>query len=787
MNMNEADVRSKFILPALINAGWDLHRQIREEVSFTDGRIIVSGNEHKRGDRKRVDYLLYYKSNIPIAVIEAKGSDHSLGSGLQQAMDYSTALDIPFAYSSNGIGFLEHDFTILEGTIETEIDISNFPSPEELWRRYKVSKGFDASAERIVTQDYHFELEGKKPRYYQRVAINRTVEAVVRNQQRILLVMATGTGKTYTAFQIVYRLWKAGLKKRILFLADRNILINQAKNNDFSPFGDKMIKISNRQIDKAHEIYLSLYQAVTGNEDWKNIYKQFSPTFFDLIIIDECHRGSAAEDSSWREILDYFKTATQIGMTATPKETYSVSNMEYFGSPIYTYSLKQGIDDGFLAPYKVVRVYFDKDLGWRPEAGKTDKYGNSIVDREYTFVDYDNTVVLEQRTTLVAKRVSDYLKKYDNRFDKTIFFCQNIEHAERLRQKLVNENADIVSQYPKYIVRITGDSKTAETDLDMFSDSEASIPTLVTTSQLLSTGVDIKTCKLIVLDKNINSMIEFKQIVGRGTRIEEDFGKYYFTIIDFRSATRHFADPDFDGEPVKIKETLDDIDIDDDTEKEIKEADEYLSNPTDGEVYDKPNLPPAAEGQELPKLKKYYVDDVPVYVAAEQVQYLDANGKLVTVSLKDYAKERIRKLYYSMDDFITNWRDTDKKQAIIDELKAHGVFLSELSDKVGKDYDPFDLICHIAFDKRPLTRRERMENVKKRDYFGKFEGLARKVLEGLLEKYSEVGIMYLEELNILDVKPFSEIGTKVEIIRSFGGKVQYEQAVRELESLLYSA
>jgi len=777
--MNEADVRSKYILPALIKAGWDLHKQIRKEVTFTDGRIIVYGNEHKRGERKRADYILYYKTNIPLAVIEAKDDAHTLGSGLQQAMDYALALDIPFAYSSNGNGFLEHDFTVTSGTIETELDIDSFPSPENLWQRYRNYKGFDAAAERVVTQDYYFELEGKKPRYYQRVAINRTVEAVARNQQRILLVMATGTGKTYTAFQIVYRLWKSGLKKRILFLADRNILINQAKNNDFSPFGDKMTKISNRHIDKAYEIYLSLYQAVTGNEDWKNIYKEFSPTFFDMIVIDECHRGSAAEDSSWREILDYFHSATQIGMTATPKETYSVSNIEYFGPPIYTYSLKQGIDDGFLAPYKVVRVYLDKDLGWRPEAGKIDKYGNTIEDREYTFVDYDNTIVLEQRTALVAKRVSDYLKKQDNRFDKTIFFCQNIEHAEMLRQKLVNENADIVSQYSKYVVRITGDSKSADSDLDMFADSEASIPALVTTSQLLSTGVDVKTCKLIVLDKNINSMIEFKQIVGRGTRIEEDFGKYYFTIIDFRSATRLFADPDFDGEPVKIKETSGEIDID--------ENDGDLVDFADIEDHDNLNMSLTPNGNELPNLKKYYVDDVEVYVAAEQVQYLDVNGKLVTVSLRDYAKERIRKLYCSMGAFITNWRETDKKHAVIDELKAHGVFLSELSDKIGKDYDPFDLICHIAFDKRPLTRRERIDNVKKSDYFGNYEGIARLVLEGLLEKYGEVGIVHLEELNILDVKPFSEIGTKVEIIQSFGGKVQYEQAVKELESLLYSA
>jgi type I restriction enzyme R subunit len=780
--LSETDIRTKYITPAIVKAGWDLHNQIREEFTFTAGRIIVTGNRHQRGERKRVDYLLYYKSDFPIALIEAKDAGHSVGDGMQQALSYAESLDIPFVYSSNGHGFLEHDRTATIGSIEREIAMDSFPSPAELWMRLKTARGLDAGTERVITQDYYREMEGKEPRYYQRVAINRTVQAVAEGKNRILLVMATGTGKTFTAFQIAYRLWKSGMKKRILFLADRNVLLNQAKNNDFAPFGNKMTKITNRQVDKSYEVYLSLYQAVTGNEDWKNIYKQFTPGFFDLIVIDECHRGSAAEDSAWREILEYFSAATQIGMTATPKETYSVSNIEYFGSPIYIYSLKQGIEDGFLAPYKVIRVYLDKDLGWRPEQGQTDKYGREIEDREYTVVDYDNTIILEQRTDLVARRVSNYLKKHSCRFDKSIFFCQNIEHAEMLRSRLVNENSDLVAQYPRYAVRITGDSQTAEADLDDFSNPESSVPCLVTTSQLLTTGVDVKTCKFVVLDKNINSMIEFKQIVGRGTRIEEDYDKFFFTIIDFRNATRHFADPDFDGEPVVVK-PLDDEDPDNDEQGDVEGTETTIG---DSPTSDTPDvtIPP---GPDQPEPRKFYIDDVEVTVACERVQYLDANGKLVTVSLKDYARDRIRQMYLSLDAFISDWNEQTRKTAITTELQKHGVFLNELADAVGADYDAFDLVCHIAFDRKPLTRRERAQNVIKRDYFGKYSGMARQVLEGLLDKYSEVGIDGLEDLNTLAVKPLVDLGTRVELIASFGGREQFEKALREMEQLLYTA
>jgi type I restriction enzyme, R subunit len=780
--LSETDIRTKYITPAVIKAGWDLHRQIREEFTFTAGRIMVTGDRHQRGERKRVDYLLYYKSDFPIALIEAKDADHSVGDGMQQALSYAESLDIPFVYSSNGHGFLEHDRTATTGSIEREMSMDAFPSPAELWARLKTSRGLNVDTERVITQDYYREMEGKEPRYYQRVAINRTVQAVAEGRNRILLVMATGTGKTFTAFQIVYRLWKSGMKKRILFLADRNVLLNQAKNNDFAPFGNKMTKITNRQVDKSYEVYLSLYQAVTGNEDWKNIYKQFTPGFFDLIVIDECHRGSASEDSAWREILEYFSAATQIGMTATPKETYSVSNIEYFGNPIYIYSLKQGIEDGFLAPYKVIRVYLDKDLGWRPEQGQTDKYGREIEDREYTVVDYDNTIILEQRTALVARRVSNYLKKHNCRFDKSIFFCQNIEHAEMLRSRLVNENSDLVAQYPRYAVRITGDSQTAEADLDDFSNPESSVPCLVTTSQLLTTGVDVKTCKFVVLDKNINSMIEFKQIVGRGTRIEEDYDKFFFTIIDFRNATRHFADPDFDGEPVVVK-PLDDEDPDNDEQGDVEGTETTIG---DSPTSDTPDvtIPP---GPDQPEPRKFYIDDVEVTVACERVQYLDTNGKLVTVSLRDYARDRIRQMYLSLDAFISDWNEQTRKTAITNELQKHGVFLNELADVVGADYDAFDLVCHIAFDRKPLTRRERAQNVIKRDYFGKYSGMARQVLEGLLDKYSEVGIDGLEDLNTLAVKPLVDLGTRVELIASFGGREQFEKALREMEQLLYTA
>lgn len=553
--LSERDICTQFILPALINAGWDVEKQIREEVFFTDGRIYVKGNKTARGERKRADYILYYKPNIPIAVIEAKDNTHSVSAGLQQALGYASILDIPVAFSSNGDGFIEHDRSGFSPVVERELNLDNFPSPEELWKKYKKYKEIETpEAERIVSFDYFFDGSGRKPRYYQEIAINRTVEAIAKGQNRILLVMATGTGKTYTAFQIIYRLWKSGTKQRILFLADRNALIDQTKRGDFKHFKDKMTVIRKKKIDKAFEIFLALYQGLTDYNEDKDAYKQFSRDFFDLIVIDECHRGSAAEDSSWREILDYFKTATQIGLTATPKETDKVSNIEYFGDPIYTYTLKQGIEDGFLAPYKVIRVGLNVDLeGWRPEAGKLDKDGNPVDDRVYNTKDFDRNLVIDERTKAVAKKVMEFLRSTDL-YSKTIVFCIDIEHAERMRQAIANEATGQVRENYKYVMRITGDDDEGKRELDNFINPEERYPVIATTSKLMTTGVDAQTCKLIVLDSNINSMTEFKQIIGRGTRINEEFGKTFFSIMDFRNVTDLFADPAFDGEPVMIKQ-----------------------------------------------------------------------------------------------------------------------------------------------------------------------------------------------------------------------------------------
>jgi len=786
-DLSERDICSKYITPALINAGWDLERQIREEVSFTDGRIIVRKKLVTRGERKRADYILYYKPNIPLAIIEAKDNKHPVGAGMQQALNYAEMLDIPFAYSSNGNAFLEHDRTVQEGKKEREIPLNQFPSPEELWTRYKKAKGITDREEAIITQEYYYEQDGKTPRYYQRIAINRTVEAIAKGQKRILLVMATGTGKTYTAFQIIYRLWKSRAKKRILFLSDRNILVDQAMANDFRHFGDKMTKITNRKIDKAHEIYLALYQGISGAEDFKNVYKQFSQDFFDLVIIDECHRGSAREDSAWREILEYFHPATQIGLTAKPKETKDVSNIEYFGEPIYTYSLKQGIEDGFLAPYKVIRVILDRDVeGYRPEKGKRDKYGYEIEDREYNIKDFDKKLVLEKRTEIVAKKVSDYLKKNNSRFAKTIFFCVDIEHAERMRQALVNENADLVAEHPKYVMRITGDDEEGKSELDNFIDPASKYPVLVTTSKLLTTGVDVQTCQFIVLDANINSMIEFKQIIGRGTRIREDYGKQYFTIIDFRGVTKLFADPDFDGEPVVIKITKGDLPVED--EEDVNSEGELDGEHEPIKDHDS-NIPPeiidGGNIEEAPA--KYYVNDVPVKVIHERVYYYDKDGKLITESLISYTRKNIKNEFKTLDEFLRKWNEADRKEAIIKELEERGIFFEELKEEVGKDLDPFDLICHVAFDMPPLTRRERANNVKKRNYFAKYRESAREVLEALLEKYADEGIENLESLEILKIPDFKKFGSPIEIIRRFGGKEKYLEAIKELEKEIYTA
>jgi type I restriction enzyme R subunit len=778
--LTEADIRTKFITPNIVAAGWNVMTQIREESYFTKGRVIVRGKTVHRGEAKKADYILSYKPSLPLAVLEAKDNNHSVGDGMQQALEYAEILDVPFAYSSNGDGFLEHDRTATTGVVTREIPLGQFPTPEELWTRFRSSKGYTIEQEAVATQDYYDDGSQKSPRYYQLIAINRTVDAIARGQNRILLVMATGTGKTYTAFQIIWRLWKSKAKKRILFLVDRNILADQTKTNDFKPFGQAMTKIVNRTVDKSFEIYLCLYQAVTGTEEEQNIYKQFSQDFFDLVIIDECHRGSAADDAAWRKVLDYFSSATQIGLTATPKETEEVSNIEYFGDPIYTYSLRQGISDGFLAPYKVVRIGLDKDLdGWRPEDGQTDKYGQLIEDREYNDRDFDRNLILEKRTAIVAGKVTEFLRATD-RFAKTIIFCENIDHAERMRQAMVNANPDLAAANAKYVMRITGDNDEGKAQLDNFIDPESTYPVIACTSRLMSTGVDAQTCHLIVLDRRINSMTEFKQIIGRGTRINEDYNKLFFTIMDFKRATALFADPDFDGDPVQIYEPgPDDPAIPPDDQPEDEEGEQSAGGDNTGTGGGTIVDPPP------PGTNRYFVDKVEVRVATERVQYLDEHGKLITESLKDYSRKTVRKTYASLDDFLTVWNDAEKKQAILEELALKGVFLDELADQVGRDYDAFDLVCHVAFDAPPLTRRERADKVKKRNIFAKYGIQARAVLDALLQKYADNGIISVESLEILKVDPLTNFGTPVEIVKLFGGRPGYLHAIQELETALY--
>ena len=782
-SLSERDICTKFITPAVQQAGWDIQRQVREEVSFTKGRIIVRGKLHSRGESRRADYILYHQPNLPIAIIEAKDNKHSLGSGMQQALGYAEALDVPFVFSSNGSGFLFHDRSGTGSQVETALSMEQFPSPGELWQRYCQWKGLEGEAQQRVEAPYYDDGSGRSPRYYQMNAINRTVEAVARGQDRILLVMATGTGKTYTAFQVIWRLWKSRQKKRILFLADRNILVDQTKNNDFKPFGQAMTKIAKRQIDTSYEVYLSLYQAVTGAEEEKNIYKQFSPDFFDLVVIDECHRGSAAEDSAWREILEYFSGATHIGLTATPKETKEVSSITYFGEPVYSYTLKQGIEDGFLAPYKVVRIDFDRDLqGWRPPKGMKDKNGELIEDRIYDLKDMDRALVMEARTLLVAEKITAFLKATDP-YQKTIVFCDDINHAERMRQALVNLNPQRVAESRKYVMRITGDDQEGKAELDNFINPEARYPVIATTSKLMTTGVDAQTCKLVVLDQHIKSMTEFKQIIGRGTRINEEYGKYWFTIMDFKKATELFADPAFDGEPVIIFEP---------GSGESPVPPDEIDQP--GGPLDDPTAPTTAGpgeggGDDGPKRIKYVIDNVTVSVVAERVQYYGPDGKLITESLRDYTRSCVAKQFASLDDFLKRWSSAEQKKAIIDELAAQGVMWEALAEEVGKKQtaplDPFDLICHIAFDQPPLTRKERAEQVKKRDYFSKYAGAARQVLEALLDKDADTGVEHIEDIKILQLDPFSQIGSPIELIKAFGGRPSFTAAVRDLEQAIY--
>ena len=799
--LTERDICTKFINPALEQAGWNMLSQVREEVSFTAGRIIVRGRLHIRGKRRRADYVLSYKKNMPIAIIEAKDNKHSLGDGMQQALAYSDALDAPFVFSSNGDGFLFHDRTGLFGQTETTLQLSEFPSPETLWNLYCQYKGISSHARKIVEQPYYDDGSGRTPRYYQTVAVNRTVQAVAKGQNRILLVMATGTGKTFTAFQIIWRLWKAKQKKRILFLADRNILVDQTKNNDFKPFGQAMTKVTNRTVDPSYEIYLSLYQAVTGSEEEQNIYKQFSPDFFDLIVIDECHRGSASVDSAWRQILDYFSTATHVGLTATPKETKEVSNIDYFGEPVYTYSLKQGIEDGFLAPYKVVRVDLDKDLqGWRPSKGQTDKHGELIEDRIYNQKDFDRQLVLVKRTEVVAGKITEFLESSDP-FQKTIVFCEDIDHAERMRQALVNLNPKRVQENRKYVMRITGDEQEGKAELDNFINPEERYPVIATTSKLMTTGVDAQTCKLIVLDQRIQSMTEFKQIIGRGTRINDDYNKHWFTILDFKKATELFADPDFDGDPVKVYQPKADDPINPDVDEAddgaepdehpcAEDAEGYAVDPESTWQNDDGNTSGREEEETgRPKRVKYVVGNVEIAVIAERVQYLGPDGKLITESLKDFTRKQVKEQYASLNDFLRRWHQADRKQVIIDELTEQGVIwddlIKDVSKKLGAEPDPFDVICHIVYDQPPFTRKERAEQVRKNNYFSQYEGPSRQVLDALLQKYTDTGIESIEDVKILTLAPFSQIGAPMELIDAFGGKPGYTEAVRSLEQELY--
>ena len=756
-DLTEEDIKLRYITPAINNAGWK-NEHIRMEYYFTDGRVIFQGKVHARQTGKKADYLLFHAANKPIAIVEAKDNNKPLGGGMQQAMEYAQILDIPFAYSSNGDGFLEHDF--LTGK-ETELSLKQFPTPENLYKRLIDAKQLSGEALKIVEQPFYSDPYTYEPRYYQRIAVERTVEAIAKGKDRVLIVMATGTGKTITAFQIIHRLKASGLKKKILYLADRNILIDQTMVQDFKPFKKVMTKVQGATIDSAYEVYMALYHQLVSNEEGvEDPFKQVQPTFFDLIIVDECHRGSAKDDSAWRKVLEYFNSATQIGMTATPKAETGANNLDYFGEPIFTYSLLQGIQDGFLAPYRVTNSYISIDLqGFKPDDDEKDLLGREIAQRLYERKDIGRDIAFTKRREIVAKRITKMLKQI-GRMTKTIVFCTDIEEAEAMRSLLVNLNADLCKKDARYIMRITGDDNVGKKQLDNFIDVDQPYPTVVTTSELLATGVDCKTCGLIVIDKEIGSMTEFKQIIGRGTRLRTDKGKWHLEILDFRNATAKFKDPKFDGDPEP---------------PQGKSGKPYTMPEEPSSVVSEPHV-------------KYLVEGEKIAITTEIVSILGEDGKTMrTESITDFTRKQIRKRYATLNDFVKYWTEAERKKAIVDELKDYSVLVDAVREKnpALANADIFDVICHVAFDQPPVSRRERANNVKKRNYFAKYEGKAREVLEALLDKYADYGILNLEDSDILDTAPFNKIGKPQKIVKLFGGLDKFEQALKELENEIY--
>ena len=762
-NLKEQEIRTLFINPALKEKGWEVMKNMREEYHFTDGRVVIVGNQHSTAEGKLADYLLFHNNN-PIAVLEAKDNKHAVGGGIQQAIDYALILDLKFAYSSNGDAFLEHDFITGQ---ERELKLSEFPTEEELYARYLASKNYTPEEQKIVETPYYHDAYSHEPRYYQRIAIDRTVEAIARGQQRVLVVMATGTGKTYTAFQIIHRLRQSGAKKKILYLADRNILIDQTMAQDFRPFKKVMTKVKSvgegeDKIDSSYEIYMALYHQLVGREGERDPFLDVKEDFFDLIIVDECHRGSAKEDSAWRKILEYFHSATQIGLTATPKVDKEANNLDYFGEPVYTYSLLQGINDGFLAPYRVTADFINVDLqGWSPKKNEKDLLGRYIDPKLYLRQNIGRDIAMKLRREIVAQRITMMLHDI-GRMTKTIVFCADIEEAAEMRTLLVTMNADMCRKNPYYVTRIVGEDKEGKKQLDNFINVDEPYPTIVTTSEMLSTGVDCKTCGLIVIDKEIGSMTEFKQIIGRGTRLRKDKGKWHLEILDFRNATAKFKDPAFDGDP------------------EPPKGGTGGGGTGGGTIITPPPRPPHV---------KYVIDGKEIKIESERVSVLGEDGKTMkTESVRTFARNKIRLRYENLDDFIKSWSEAERKQAILDELKEYAILVDAVREQneALKDADIFDVICHVAFDQKPLTRKERANNVKKRNYFGKYEGKAREVLEALLDKYAQNGILDFERADILEIPPFNEIGKPTKIIKLFGGFDGFEKAVKELEEEIYT-